>query len=263
MIKKNKDESYNKFQLTIIILIAIISIFITGLLIIQNIDLPTINFNQPQSTQSNINKTNNDTLPLERNTTSLIDPTLNKTYVPMGVNTTYYTHDGGEGKTYSINNTIAYVIVAGGGGGSYNSYTNTNMTYVGGGGGAGSYVNISYEKTSDVNSAQLSNITPNMTYVNYETPKPIETQSLNTSQNITPSIIDIINIFPNVTWIFLIFIFGIIFVSSNNSSTIIPFSIILIMILWWLNIIQINNMLIFILPVLFIYIYIKMLFPRR
>lgn len=290
MIKKNKDGSYNKFQLIVVMLIAIISIFIISTLLIQNIQLPwdQKQNENPIKLNNTTNSINTDGLYWVETDTygkegggggsgyyTLIDPSLNKTYVPMGVNTTYYTNDGGEGKTYSINNTIAYVMVAGGGGhGEGNPISNLNDTYiycnkdecnttitswdapinatityfVVGGGGGSHYIN----------SAQNTNTT-------FITTQPTTIQSYNTSQNLTimTSIINIIDTFPTTIWILLIFIFGITITSSKYSSNGILFSITLIMILWWLNIIQINNILTFILPVLFIYICIKMLFPRR
>jgi hypothetical protein len=104
---KNKDGSYNKFPLLIICLIALISVIIIGMVMIENVDFPKIYAAPPTPAitpvETYIQK--NISYPLVYNAT-------------LGVSNTTYTY-GDEYKNWtSINNTnTTYFVVAGGGGG--------------------------------------------------------------------------------------------------------------------------------------------------
>ena len=247
MIKKNKDGSYNKFQLTIIILIAVVSIFIIGALVIQNIEMPQ--WNQPADPTVVIKNTTIETVPL-----------INESGKLSWVETETYVKEGGGGGagSYVVTYNTTYAIGGGGGAGSYTTPSNiSNMSYVvvGGGGGSGS---INYQANTYINSTQGGSP------INTTTQQP--TTESNTSQNVTTlsdAIIKIIDIFPITTWVLLVFIFLMIISIPSRSSSGILFPLGFIIILYWFNVLPFNSIIIFIMPAIFIYYIIKMFSSDR
>lgn len=245
MIKKNKNGAYNKFQLTIVILIAIVSIFMIGALVIQNIEMPQ--WNQPVKPIVVINNTTIETVPL-----------INDSGKLSWVQTETYVNEGGGGGagSYVVTYNTTYAIGGGGGAGSYTTPSNiSNMSYVvvGGGGGSGS---INYQANTYINSTQGSSP------INTTTQQPITESNISQNITISDSITKVIDTFPNIIWILFIFIFMITLLSRSGSNGFI-FTLMLVIILWLSNIIQFNNIVIFIISALFIYYILKLFSSDR
>lgn len=150
---KNKDGTYNKFNILIVSLISLISIVMIGSFILSNVEIPRIEI--PQQTLFK------DT-PTPVVTSSITPPNLfsNSTYENTSNNKSWLgeTYEvgrtggggGAGGYAYPRNVTNATFIVIAGGGGGAGSYA-----YVGGGGNGGSGY-IIYNYTVDYNSTNYT-----------------------------------------------------------------------------------------------------------
>jgi len=184
---KNNNGSYNKFRLSIIVLISIIIIFIIGTLIIQNVNFqkielpsltpPAYNTSIPPASSTTINQTPNISPP-----SIIINDTSTNT--PTSWNWSY--------------------------GGSGGSSGYTNITYVVGGGGG----SIGYTSITGINSTTA----PTQIITTHETP--------NLSQNISQTFVQILNPLSSSSWIMYLIVIPVmimmILLSRNSFSLLLP-----------------------------------------
>ena len=242
---KNKEGSYNKFPLLIICLIALISVIIIGMVMIENVDFPKIYAAPPTPTSTPV-KTyvqENISYPLSYNAT-------------LGVSNTTYTY-GDEYKNWSdINGTIAnitYLVVGGGGAGGLRNDTSFEVSgiidiVVGVGGPKASYYanpdnrggNSSFSTIAATGGGGGASHTPATSIA----PQEIlpATQTSPTIQNITPLIL-LNDIFGSSGWYLLIIVltFPLILILFNSRQALIAIMMIFIF-AYIFNIIPYSNL---------------------
>jgi|WetSurMetagenome_2_1015567.scaffolds.fasta_scaffold111366_3 hypothetical protein len=161
---KNKDGSYNKFRISIIALIFIIAISITGTYILQTIEFPEIkvpSWTTPTPTQ----------IPTPSPTMIPIDPRIAALYNSTNItysnstswNWTYINYTNASNWTYPPEMIGNFTFVAGGGG-SGGSGSSANISYaivVGGGGGGAGYTSVAYINSTPI--APVIQVTPQET----------------------------------------------------------------------------------------------------
>jgi len=263
---KNKDGSYNKFPLLIICLIALISVIIIGMVMIENVDFPKIYAAPPTPAitpvETYIQK--NISYPLIYNAT-------------LGVSNTTYTY-GDEYKNWSdVNGTtanITYLVVSGGGGaGGLRNNTSFEVSgiidiVVGVGGPKASYYanpdnregNSSFSTIAATGGGGGASHTPVTSTTPIKITQPLQTSP--TIQNITPLIL-LNDTFGSNNWVLLIIIVifsvMVIIFKSRQALTVI---VILILFACLFNFIQITNLPMICGMILLTYIIMTSLFGR-
>ena len=211
---KNKDGSYNKFRLLIISLIFIITISITGIYILQNIEIPKIDL---PSWNTSISPS---PTPIPTPTQIPIDPRIAILYNSTNItysNTTswnwsYTNFSNTSNWTYppEMTGNYTFIVGAGGSGGSGSS-ANISYTIVAGGGGGAGYTSVAYINSTPV--APIIQVTPQ--------------ETSNLSQNVSQAIVQAFNPLGSGSWMmYLIFIIPLIMMMSmmrgNSLSMILP-----------------------------------------
>jgi hypothetical protein len=255
---KNKNGSYNKFKLLIISLIFIIAISITGFYILENIELPKMETPSwiiptptPKPTLTLTPTPTPTSTPIDPRITALYNSTnvtysnttsWNWTYTNLSTNTnnwTYppdmignYTFVAGGGQCYEI------VKYEGGGGGQCffenvgyggagGSSSNISYTVIAGGGGGA----VGYTSVAHINSTPLPTLQST----------PSQEVFVNTSQNVSQALIQIINPLGESSWLlYLIIIIPIVMMMSmirgNSLSMLLPIIIGLVVFGYFFNI---------------------------
>jgi len=199
---KNKDGSYNKFNLLIFGSIIIIAMIIIGSIAVENIEIPK--FTIPQETEVVTTPIINNQV-YSDNITSLYNGTYNNitswnwTYYNSSNTSTMYNWSYGDGN-YTFN-----VTYAGSGGAGYTHPDNTTTyVFVAGGGGAGGSGSIAYITNNSEQSSVIQ--------------QPVETLS----ENITSILVPLTtNSIVNPLLILIpLFMIMIIFVRNESSSLI-------------------------------------------
>jgi hypothetical protein len=182
---KNKNGSYNKFKLLIISLIIIITISITGVYILQNIELPKI---ETPSWATPVPTPTPTPIPIPIPTPT---PTPTPWVYPSNINTSTpftepYAYGGGRTSGSYVN--VSY----GGGSGGTGSYTNVSYAIVVGGGGGG----VGYTSVAYINSTPAP------------TTQPIISQEVfvNASQNVSQALVQIVNPLGESSWLLYLLI---------------------------------------------------------
>jgi hypothetical protein len=224
---KNKDGSYNKFRLLIISLIIIITISITGVYILQNIELPKIETPSWTPTPTHTPTPSPTIIPIDPRIAVLYNST-NITYTnTTSWNWSYTNFSNSSNWTYpsDISSNYTFIVGVGGGGGSGSS-ANISYTIVAGGGGGAGYTSVAYINSTPVPTLQSI---------------PSQEVFVNTSQNISQSLIQVFNPLGTGSWMmYLIFIIPLVMMMSmirgKSISMLLPATIGLVVFGYFFNI---------------------------